>query len=97
LKYYLLDYTKKVSVNTLPKYDNMKKLDEQVEKGELKHKKINIDLKIEFQKWRQSQGLTQKQVAQKLNVTPSIINNFETGKLNHDPKLVSKIKRMIKA
>jgi ribosome-binding protein aMBF1 (putative translation factor) len=87
----------KVPRNSLPKNDTARKLDEKVENGEsLTHKKVNSDLKKEFQKWRQSKSFTQKQVAQKLNVQPSIINDFESGKLNHNPKLVGQIKRLIK-
>ena len=90
------DNSNMVVKNKTKPINNIQKLEEQVEKGELKHKKINTDLKIEFQKWRQSKGYTQKQVAIQLNVTSSIINDFESGKLNHNPKLVSSVKRMIK-
>ena len=90
------DNSNMVVKNKIKTVNNDKKLEDQIEKGELKHKKINTDLKIEFQKWRQSKGYTQKQVAIRLNVTQSIINDFESGKLNHNPKLVSNIKRMIK-
>ena len=73
-----------------------KKLDEKVEKGELKHKKVDQDLTKQFQLWRQSKNKTQKEVAQLLNVQPKIINSFESGQLKHNPQLVSKIKRLIK-
>ena len=67
-----------------------------IEKGELKHKKVDTDLRKEFQKWRQSKKYSQKDVAIKLSVTPQIISKFENGQLNHDPKVVSKIKRLMK-
>ena len=73
-----------------------KKLHEKIEKGELKHKKVDQELSKDFQKWRQSKNKTQKDVAQLLNVQPQIINKFESGQLKNDPKLVSKIKRLIK-
>ena len=72
------------------------KMDAQIEDGKLKHKKINNLLKEDFKKWRNLKGLTQKDVANKLAVQTTIINKFENGQLNHDPKLVGKIKRLIK-
>tara|TARA_B100001094_G_scaffold20556_2_gene17401 strand:- start:912 stop:1250 length:339 start_codon:yes stop_codon:yes gene_type:complete len=72
------------------------RFDDKIEKGELKHKKVNTELKKEFQKWRQSKGYTQKEVAMKLAVPPQTITKFENGQLNHDPKLISKIKRIMK-
>tara|TARA_B100000945_G_C20145405_1_gene485924 strand:- start:47 stop:379 length:333 start_codon:yes stop_codon:yes gene_type:complete len=73
-----------------------RKMDDKIEKGELKHKKVDTDLRKEFQKWRQSKKYSQKDVAIKLSVTPQIISKFENGQLNHDPKVVSKIKRLMK-
>ena len=59
-------------------------------------KKVSSDLKEDFKRWRSSKGMTQKEVAIKLAVNHQIINKFESGQLNNDPKLVSKIKRLIK-
>ena len=72
------------------------KMDKQIEEGKMSHKKISTDLKDEFKKWRNSQGMTQKDVAVKLAVNHQVINKFETGQMNHDPKLVGKIKRLMK-
>ena len=72
------------------------KMDSQIEKGELKHKKINHILIEDFKKWRHSKNLTQKDVAIKLAVQSQIIKKFENGQLNHDPKLVGKVKRIMK-
>ena len=72
------------------------KMDKQIEEGKMSHKKISTDLKDEFKKWRNSQGMTQKDVAVKLAVNHQVINKFETGNMNHDPKLVGKIKRLMK-
>ena len=58
--------------------------------------KVSSDLKEDFKRWRSSKGMTQKEVAIKLAVNHQIINKFESGQLNNDPKLVSKIKRLIK-
>ena len=72
------------------------KMDKQIEEGKMSHKKVSTDLKDEFKKWRNSQGMTQKDVAVKLAVNHQVINKFETGNMNHDPKLVGKIKRLMK-
>mgnify|MGYP003682190991 CR=1 FL=1 len=72
------------------------KMDEQIENGSMSHKKVSTDLKDEFKKWRNSQGFTQKDVAIKLAVNHQIINKFETGDMKNDPKLVGKIKRLMK-
>ena len=71
-------------------------MEKKIEEGTMKHKKVSNDLKTEFQKWRQSKGMTQKEVAVKLAVNYQVINKFESGNMNHDPKLVGKIKRLIK-
>lgn len=73
-----------------------KKWDEKIEKGELKHKKIDLKLTKDFQKWRQSKNKTQKDVALLLNIQPQIITKFESGQLKYDPQLTSKIKKLIK-
>ena len=87
---------KVVSVKKKVNNNREHKMDKQIEEGNLSHKKVSEDLKTEFQKWRQSKGMTQKEVAVKLAVNHQIINKFEQGQLKHDPKLVSKIKRLMK-
>lgn len=87
---------KTVSVKKTNFNSKEKKMEKNIEEGTMKHKKVSVDLKTEFQKWRQSKGMTQKEVAIKLAVNHQIINKFEQGQLNHDSKLVGKIKRIIK-
>ena len=88
---------KGVSVKKNKSNNNERKMDKEIEEGKMKHKKVSEDLKTEFQKWRQSKGMTQKEVAVKLAVNHQIINKFEQGQLKHDPKLVGKVKRLMKA
>jgi ribosome-binding protein aMBF1 (putative translation factor) len=73
------------------------KMDELIDEGKMSHKKVSVDLKDEFKKWRNSKGMTQKQVGIMLAVNHQVINKFETGNMNHDPKLVGKIKRLMSA
>ena len=80
-----------------PEYnDKENKMDELIVEGKMSHKKVAVDLKDDFKKWRNSQGLTQKDVGKMLAVNHQVINKFETGNMNHDPKLVGKIKRLMK-
>ena len=85
-----------VSVKKTNHNNKESKMEKKIEEGNMKHKKVSDDLKTEFQKWRQSKGMTQKEVAVKLAVNHQMINKFESGTMNHDPKLVGKIKRLIK-
>ena len=45
-----------------------KKLDQKIEEGDLKHKKIDPELSKKIQQGRLSKGLTQKQLATKLSI-----------------------------
>ena len=71
------------------------KMDKQIEEGKMSHKKVSVNLKDEFKKWRNSQGMTQKEVAVKLALPTQVINKFETGNMKNDPKVVNKIKRLM--
>ena len=71
-------------------------LNTKIDEGDFRHKKVSNDVVGDFKKWRLSQNLTQKEVAIKLSISSQIINKFESGKLNNDPKLIGKIKRLMK-
>jgi ribosome-binding protein aMBF1 (putative translation factor) len=73
------------------------KMDSKIDEGDFRHKKVANDVVGDFKKWRASQNLTQKDVAIKLSVQSQIINKFESGQLNHEPKLIGKIKRLMKS
>ena len=77
--------------------DNSKNniLDKKVEKGELKHKKIDKGLSQQIQKARLSKGLTQKDLAKQLSLQPNIINDIECGRAIYNGKQISKIKRKL--
>ena len=86
---------KGVSVKKKNNNNSEHKMEKQIEEGNMSHKKVSSDLKEDFKRWRSSKGMTQKEVAIKLAVNHQIINKFESGQLKNDPKLVSKIKRLI--
>jgi putative transcription factor len=39
--------------------------------------------------------MTQKELAQKINVKPAIINDYESGKAVPDSKIINKIKKIL--
>ena len=73
------------------------KMEEKIENGEkLKVKVTPIEMGREIQKKRTELNLTQKQLAQKVNVLPKVILEIESGKAKHNPQLIVKIKRILK-
>jgi putative transcription factor len=71
------------------------KIEEDIEEGKLSHKKMDHAFGKTLQKYRLSQGLTQKDLATKLNVPVKDINEIEAGKANHNGQLMGKIKRLM--
>ena len=71
------------------------KMSEAEEEGKLTHKKMDSDFGKSLQKYRLSQGLTQKDIAQKLNIPAKDINEIESGKMKHNGQLMGKIKRLM--
>jgi len=71
------------------------KMNENEENGKLSHKKMDSDFGKSLQKYRLSQGLTQKDIAQKLNIPAKDINEIESGKMKHNGQLMGKIKRLM--
>jgi len=72
------------------------KMDEAEEEGKLSHKKMDLEFGKTLQKYRLSQSLTQKNMAQKLNIPAKDINEIESGKMKHNGQLMGKIKRLMK-
>ena len=52
-----------------------KKLDQKIEEGDLKHKKIDPELSKKIQQGRLSKGLTQKQLATKLSIPVGVFRS----------------------
>jgi len=72
------------------------KLLKQVDNDELKHKKVPTEIRKQIQQKRGVLKWTQKQLAQKVNLQVSIINDIETGKATYNPQHITKIKRILK-
>lgn len=73
-----------------------KKMSEAEEEGKLSHKKMDLEFGKTLQKYRLSKNLTQKDIAQKLNIPAKDINEIESGKMKHNGQLMGKIKRLMK-
>lgn len=70
-------------------------MDENEENGKLSHKKMDSEFGKSLQKYRLSQNMTQKDIAQKLNIPVKDINEIERGKMKHNGQLMGKIKRLM--
>ena len=71
------------------------KLDKKIEEGDLKHQKITKELSKQIQQARLSKGFTQKDLANKLSLQASVINDIECGKAIYNGHQISKIKRIL--
>jgi len=69
------------------------KLEKKINEGNLKHDKVKLDISKQIQQKRLEMGMTQKDLANKLNVPIKTIIEIESGKAKKNPQLVSKIKR----
>ena len=76
-------------------FSKINKIEKKIEEGNLKHDKTPADLGKLIQQRRLSQNMTQKDLAQKINVPVKTINELELGKAKHNPQVVSKIKRIL--
>jgi putative transcription factor len=60
-----------------------------------KNKKIDEKLSVKIRNARNSKNMTQKDLAQKINVKPAIINEYESGKAIPNPKTLNNIKKIL--
>ena len=72
-----------------------KKMEKQIEEGKMKVKLTSSDIGKQIQDKRNSKGLSQKDLAQKVSVVPKIIIEIESGKAKHNPQLINKINRIL--
>lgn len=78
--------------------DNQKKIsiEKKAEEGDLKQKKITLELRQDIMKARTAKSLTQKQLASSINLPQQVISDIESGKALYNPQHISKIKRFLK-
>ena len=83
---------KKISNNT----QKIISVEKKAEEGDLKQKKITLELRQEIMKARTAKSLTQKQLASSINLPQQVISDIESGKALYNPQHISKIKRLLK-
>ncbi|KAM3600169.1 uncharacterized protein V6R79_018834 [Siganus canaliculatus] len=72
---------------------NTAKLDRETE--ELHHDRVPLEVGKVIQKGRQDKGMTQKDLATKINEKPQVISDYETGKAIPNNQVLGKIERVI--
>ena len=76
------------------KVDNhMNKLDNEDDVKRVE--KVNLDVRRIVQKVRTEKGMTQKELADRVNMKVEIIRDLESGKLSKNPQLLSKLQRVL--
>ena len=84
--------TKKVNNDSL----KIISVEKKAEDGDLKQKKISVELRQEIMKARCYKSLTQKQLASSINLPVQIISDIEAGKSIYNSQYINKIKRFLK-
>ncbi|GAA6094305.1 hypothetical protein Q7C36_010544 [Tachysurus vachellii] len=72
---------------------NTAKLDRETE--ELHHERVTLEVGKVMQQGRQNKGLTQKDLATKVNEKPQVIADYEAGKAIPNNQVMGKIERAI--
>ncbi|MED6294233.1 Endothelial differentiation- factor 1 [Characodon lateralis] len=72
---------------------NTAKLDRETE--ELHHDRVPLEVGKVIQQGRQEKGMTQKDLATKINEKPQVIADYETGKAIPNNQVLGKIERVI--
>lgn len=72
---------------------NTAKLDRETE--ELHHEHVSLEVGKIIQQGRQAKGLTQKELAQKINEKQQVINEYESGRAIPNNQVMGKLERAI--
>ena len=82
--------------NNNSEFSKLKSIEKKAEEDNLKHKKISSELKTDIQKARCLNKLTQKELANRVNLPLQIISEIESGKAIYNHQHINKIKRFLK-
>lgn len=91
-----IDTTKKHAAATNKQKSASKdtaKLDRETE--ELRHEKVTMEFSKALQQARLAKGLTQKELATKINEKPQVVNEYEAGKAIPNQQIISKLERAV--
>jgi ribosome-binding protein aMBF1 (putative translation factor) len=86
---------KKTSMSSFTTHHDSKlrKLDNDMD---IVERKTTVDVRTTIQRGRTAMGLSQKQLANRMNEPENIVKDLESGKLNNpSPQLVAKLKRTL--
>ncbi|XP_076353013.1 multiprotein bridging factor 1 isoform X2 [Tachypleus tridentatus] len=72
---------------------NTAKLDRETE--ELHHETVGLDVGKLIQQGRQNKGLTQKELATKINEKTQVVNDYEAGRAVPNQQILAKIERVV--
>jgi len=76
-----------------PKVSKNQKVEE--EQKDFHHASVGRDFTVALQRARMAKKWSQKDLAQRLNVKQSVINEYESGKVIPDSALIAKMNRML--
>jgi len=65
------------------------------ESEELRHETVDRNLGLIIQKARNDKGITQKELATKINEKPQIVNEYEQGKAIPNQQIIAKLERAL--
>ncbi|GAB6024611.1 multiprotein-bridging factor 1 [Chamberlinius hualienensis] len=91
-----IETTKKFNAATNKQHQttlNTSKLDQETE--ELHHDRVGIDIGKLIQQGRQARGMTQKDLATKINEKAQVINEYEAGRAIPNQVVLSKIEKTL--
>ncbi|KFM78807.1 endothelial differentiation-related factor 1-like [Stegodyphus dumicola] len=91
-----IETTKKFNAATNKQHQttlNTSKLDKETE--QLHHETVGLDVGRLIQQGRQNKGLTQKDLATRINEKPQVINDYEAGRAVPNQQILTKIERVI--
>ena len=71
-------------------------VEKKAEDGDLKKKKITLELRQDIMKARTAKSLTQKQLASSINLPLQIISDIESGKAIYNARHINKIQSHLK-
>ena len=88
---------KKIIKKNVKQNENLQRINKiENETENFNHKKLDISFKKAFQQARLKEKLSQKDLASRLNVKPSVINSYENGTCIPNNNFISSLERILK-
>lgn len=76
-------------------YNVEKHIENNIDNGKMKIQKVDREKSLSIQQKRLSKGLTQKDLANKLNIPIKILNDIESGKGSKNSQILNKINNFL--